>query len=741
MRTIAMSAQFARTAPTARNPKRRGFTLIEVLVVIALTTILLTLVFKPLIDTYNMTSRAGTQINTQVFARETMSEITRILNNAVFVYDNVQTPINIWLPTQEGFQFPQAINPNQGFVQARFGMVQYVLPARQLDQRPGGAPLDPTSGQPIYPPGTTPGQRGYALPLAPGRALGRIFIGLTRNNAVNDTHIVNANFPNDATQNGMPQRPYGNQYEDRLPGDQDNRYTLWKAEVLAYIPDPDIQRTPQPRYVPNLGLFHTYDPVTNDVTDNVNHPIRLNDPNFFYDNSLAGGTGELKWQVPGWRDLNGDGRVQIWENWRAAAVTLMPTNRVDMIALDRDENSNAIAYYDGAGNLTQNSDGRPQARLLATFTPDFVRNDLAAATAMNNAGNESPNPAPTLFKSQYTHWSTPFRVLVYRTSDQAPNGNPMIRNPLEVYIANGSGSIGRAAIASNVNPPDAPPPNTAADIGPWLDATGAFRNANTQFAFTVDPLRGQVNFAFPSSAVLRDPNNNPVPARFSPEEVNNSAFNTLPSGNEVEKRYIDLRFLPQTTWNGFPLNPGILSPLDPSRLWASSVRIVPGSERVVGPDQRPGPNYGYPVVYRRVSALAGTVGKNEYKINYEDVRNANAAEPQDPAVHMGFIEFNSIADAAGIYNIPNENPAGMVYRPNGIPNLRVNRVSGQNEFVLPIEVTFEFQMNRPNDVVKVDYMTRELMNIAIEARLYDARTNAPQSTALTSKVKVRNLQR
>jgi prepilin-type N-terminal cleavage/methylation domain-containing protein len=773
MRVIAMSASHARIAPKNRRTGRHGFTLIELMIVIALTAILLTLVFKPLIDSFNLTSRAATQIDTQVNARGVLREMTNLLSNAVFVYDNMQTPINLWFPTQGGATETGTPNPEQGIVRARFAMVEYVLPARQLDQRPGGTPLDPTTQQPIYGSGNTPGQRGYALPLAPGRALGRVFIGLIRNNSINDSHLPDLNYPEDTPQNGMPLVPYGNRFEDGALGSaRDNRYTIWKAEVLAYILNPEDANNPNARYVPNLKLFHTYRPGgdpnnPNDITNDRGHPLRLHDPNFFYDNSVAGDPSFNQgnpqyWAVPGWRDLNNDGRVQIWENWRAVSDSLMPLNRVDMVALERDEVSNAITFYDAQGNPTQADDGRPLARLLATFSPGFVENDLGAATALNNTGNESPNPAPTLFKSQYTHWATPFRVLVYRTSDQNPDASPLTRNPLEVYVSDGmTGKIAQGMLAPNAPPPD---PSVASDVGPGLDATGRFTNPNATFAFTVDPLRGTVNFAFPSSAILRDANNNPVPARFSPVEVNESYFNDYPNGERARKRHLDLRFLPQTTWNGNPLNAIALSPLAPTRPWYSSVRIVPGSERVIGPDQNPGPNYGYPVMYRRVSSMAGgEVGKNEYKINYENGLNADASDPLDPRVRLGFIEFNSVTDGSSsddeknynwheVFTVPNnevrnvEDPAGALnqgrkYRPNGIPNLRVNRQTGQNEYVDPIEVTFSFQMNRPKDVVKVDYMTREIMTVAVEARLYDARTNAPQSTSLTQKVRVRNLQR
>ena len=80
----------------------RGFTLIELLVVIALMAVLLTLIFKPLVDTFNLTSRAGTQIEAQAAARDTLREVTTTLSDAAYIYDNSSNPINIWVPTYSG---------------------------------------------------------------------------------------------------------------------------------------------------------------------------------------------------------------------------------------------------------------------------------------------------------------------------------------------------------------------------------------------------------------------------------------------------------------------------------------------------------------------------------------------------------------------------------------------------------------------------------------------------------------
>jgi len=74
---------------------RAGFTLIEMLVVIALTAILMTVIFVPLVNTYALTGKADTQIQSQASARSALYNLTDLLTNADFVYDNaVTTQVN-----------------------------------------------------------------------------------------------------------------------------------------------------------------------------------------------------------------------------------------------------------------------------------------------------------------------------------------------------------------------------------------------------------------------------------------------------------------------------------------------------------------------------------------------------------------------------------------------------------------------------------------------------------------------
>ncbi len=714
-----------------RSGFRPGFTLIEVLVVIALTSILLTVIFIPLVNSYALTSKADTQIQAQTTGRGGMSVLTNLLSNADFVYDNAVTTqtnssgqtitgseINLWLVDSAGNQYSKPTS---------FAMLEAVTPARQLEQSPYTydsvsktfvpVPIDPTTNEPIYDPSLPPGLSGYQLPLAPGRVLTRIFVGMTDNSVDNVT--------------GLPVTPYSNRFED-TQATLNNRYTLYRAEVTAYIQDPNVVNpVPSTPYVPNLGLFHTVNAsgvVTNSTTDS----LRLHDPNFFYDNSPAGGNAATSklWAVKGWVDLNHDGICEIWENWAAVSTSLFPKDRVDMVALDRASDTNQILYYDNTGQ--PNSTGKPNARTLAVFRPAAVQNDLAVPTSLDNSGNESPNAQSSTYMTQYAHWTRPYRVIVYRA---APGIDAVNQNPGEYYEALGSYSGDtRIFHVTGVTPGSTPPvlPGAFPDVGPKPDpASGAFTDLTSPFAFTVNADKGTVNFAFPSGATVNSgsgttPAYVPLPQRYDPVTINN-----VDSPNYA-RRYVDLRAALTA-----PLNPASAnSPLSTISPWYADVHIVPGSEFVYGPDQIPGPHYGNRIRFTRVSSFASTVGPNQYRINYE--QNSNLAGSTDPSLYLGYLEFQQGTDTnPGVA----DDPVNGVFKSYVLPTQKIDfSKPGFNTGSDPVEVSYFFTMVRPNDVVKVDYLTRDLMNVALEVRLYDSHSGQAQIISLSDKIKVRNLQ-
>src|SRR5438094_10617074 len=70
---------------------QRGFTLIELLVVMAITAILLGLIFGPMIQGFNLTNRARVQVLTQDSARAAMEIAQRDMSNAVYIFHQIPT--------------------------------------------------------------------------------------------------------------------------------------------------------------------------------------------------------------------------------------------------------------------------------------------------------------------------------------------------------------------------------------------------------------------------------------------------------------------------------------------------------------------------------------------------------------------------------------------------------------------------------------------------------------------------
>jgi hypothetical protein len=57
----------------------------------------------------------------------------------------------------------------------------------------------------------------------------------------------------------------------------------------------------------------------------------------------------------------------------------------------------------------------------------------------------------------------------------------------------------------------------------------------------------------------------------------------------------------------------------------------------------------------------------------------------------------------------------------------------------PVLVRYSWRTNRPTDVVRVTYATRELLSVAIGLLQFEGRTGQPQSVQLATRVPVRNM--
>jgi hypothetical protein len=183
------------------------------------------------------------------------------------------------------------------------------------------------------------------------------------------------------------------------------------------------------------------------------------------------------------------------------------------------------------------------------------------------------------------------------------------------------------------------------------------------------------------------------------------------------QRFIDLRVTPQDDTTPSPLNP------DPA-VGFTRCRIVAGSEEIIGPDQKAGPNFGAAIRYERTTH---DPGPNQYKINYVD-----QAEPDYALAFPG-------------HGVP---PA--VYTPTDFmsaviqPRYKVGYVQLNSDPNVPLpagsfHIFYRFQFTHPNDSFSVDYDSRQVMSILLTIRTYpQSNLPLPQNVTVSTSAEVRN---
>ncbi len=210
-----------------RLDNNRGFTLIEILVVLALTMMTMGLIFGPLVWSLRMTRSGEIMIRTQDDARHALAMVSRDLSDAMFVYDDTSTEdyVNFVVPNKSGALVPVPVYSTK---------VDLVLPRMRWfcpvdpNHTPGGITRT-DEADPTCPFVDDKGKRcGAALEMRPIQPLTqdtkvvRYFIGLRD-----------------------PMKPYANGYLTPLAeAGGDNTYVLYRAEFSsgdpALFPDTDL---------------------------------------------------------------------------------------------------------------------------------------------------------------------------------------------------------------------------------------------------------------------------------------------------------------------------------------------------------------------------------------------------------------------------------------------------------------------------------------------------------------------
>lgn len=731
-----------------KNVTKRGFTLIELITVIAITAILLTIIMVPVIQSFNLVRAAQGFANAQSKARELVAQIEGEIQNAAGVRDNtgIKGSIDIPVPGQAGPAGPEYL------VRLPYAKLD-ILKVAQGDaaSRVGTAYIDPDTGK-VDPTLKSPkGQPRF--PAVPGDTIVRYFVGLRD-----------------------PSRPYFNPYVpyenaagDRWMGStggRDNLFVLYRAEVRPYI---WVDEGSGPELVVNTAYFIDQD-RDGDVSSS---GILLDDPSFFV---WDDGTPTALYPTP--RSYDPANRNEMVQNWKDAATIVTELTRYDMVMPKYNPNSFQMQFIGDVPALVS----------LVRFQPTRVAQETASPKLAVGSGEETENAVnigADVFDTEYPNWSGA-DLMVWPSN--GPDGSGPLGNSAGRRVSVSVGTTGFLETQDNglggqslfynglaevfnvtryqqLRDAGAPYPFAQAlNLG---NLTGA---AAANFVPVVpNESLGQLQASFPIQEIgseLTDGNGQAIPyasripstqatepgvfsgpeatpnqAAYDPAQTGGLTWNSFSTPNERfavqwnlwdslwpggsapdrtgdlgPKRFIDLRQYPQYGASG-----STPSPLSTARGWVRA-QIVPGSVEIYAPDQRPGPNYGQLVRYTEVPNAAGvTVGPNQFKVNY----TYKANEPD----WVGTFGFGSANYAPGAYNAGDFLSATVQakYRPGYV---EFNSAYGEPIPQGNIYVSYRFQFTDSKTIVAVDYDSSELMEVVLSIRNYP-QTSVPNPQMIT----------
>ncbi len=731
---------------------RQGFTLIELLVVIAITAVLFFLLVRPLIESLRLTQRAQLQAAAQDSARKTLEIISRELASAVYVFDNASHPFTLpagTTPTANDTLFTNFLDldvpndpnaptsPGTTVVAHAFNAKLDFVPARRSAS---GGLIDPTTGDPISTTQSGAGSAtlnttGLQFPLAPGTTIIRYFIGLK------DPTI---SYRNSAERLGL--NTTGNTQN------VDNTYILYRVQFPLYKKDATTGA-----YSVNSDLLRV-----NAITGKP----ELDDPDFFRNVSAT----DIDWLSPGHVAYSGAGaepvnthnnRVAEWEKIARPVIT---APNIDLLVLPRYADGTPIYdanHVPSSGSTTDPVRAEavtPTVKTSINFTPATVTGDAAPSASsdygslgvpMNAADSGGLPYVPTVYTASSQSWGFPPHITL------APQGALTTTTPYYTTDANPV-SLPPTGVAtiSTADPGDLMEyyhTGTGDTTGtPVYDITKACVikttgvSGHTYVPLSVNPDTGTLSFDTPA---LPAPNNqaSTQSGGYLPynrywtayaDEINTGNLVSCPAPIGGATQYgfntpglLDLTNLPCSPNSNNPAEYDLAkygdtsgvntSPLPklgqaPTGLQCANAFIVPGSVRVYGPDQTPGPNLGNSILYTQASPSV-PLTYNQYRMDAlnslltfnVDGGNLLPTKAADGSDAMVKITFN--------------------YQANLAPADNTNQISGTNP-ASPL-------------LVKVDYQTRDLLDVNIGVRVYDPTNGQAFIVPVSNRVKVNNSNR
>lgn len=727
------------------NPLRRAFTLIELLIVIALTAVLLTLLIVPLISALRYTQQAQIVTAAQDAARITRERITRELGSAVFVFDGTSHPfqtantINPGDDAYTNFLDLQILDKNGNSVVARAynAKLDFVLP--KLND--SGAAIDPTTNEPIAYTQSSNGSAiignpSYIFPLAAGTNAIRYFVGLKN-----------------------PALPYNNTREGKANGGTDNTYVLYRAEYQPYTAVPATGNQPA-TVTPNTNLFATRN-------NSSGTPIpELDDPDFFRYVS----TSDVNWlndSHPNYTALEVTAHNARVDKWAQIAKPVIPGPNVDLILLPHNADNTlaydtsgvfvGVAHSGAAHDPVTGIPGKsyPIVNTSCTFRPATISGNATPGTTSdyNTQGAVSVDQSgytytPTVYTAASQSWSLPFHVGVFPGTYGQTGANAAATTALNMYYDTEQFAAVQATVIApstyTVSPPNPPLTINPGDIleyqhldtdtttqgtlvynvtqgYPVTQSGATYTLGGTSFVpMTINPDTGTLMFTAPSlpngpyDRLTRQWGYNALPAIpvLTPQQYLDAQNKGIVAADGTVDLTTPASAAPALTdsplqgYHMFTVGGAFTS------TGVANAHIVPGSVRVTGPDQTSGPNAGQAITYTEVNASVGTVSDNQFSIDYGT--GILHLLPGTPGVNVIYDYQANLSLTA-----PLASP---------LPSTQTLPINLASDPYLPMQV-------------KVDYQTRDLIDVNIGVRIFDITNNRAQVIPTETKIKIGNSNR
>lgn len=690
-----------------QGDNRRGFTLLEMLVVIGLTAIVMGLIFGPLFESLGFTHRTQTMVSAQDNARLALSQISKDLSDAIYVYDNTHDPINFPMePKNVGNSknvTPSAWISSKGVPpQAYYAKIDMVLPrmkgycssnshpsteSREYDRGEEAAPTCPKDGSRL--------ELRPVQPSTPDTHIVRYFIGLADPGAT----TYAATDPTGKAQT-LYVNPYAPFYNDSATANNrtvsSNMYVLYRVEFNPSDPTliPQNHKDGTPRSLSE----------------------KLNDPNFFYNTDSNGST-----YVDSQGNTVGEPYWHAWKKICRAIVTIGDTDLVK------------VTYADDANHT-------PIVTPTVTFAPTAVSNDPLVPTSQASDDPEHSAPAgasenapPVSYRATYGHWVLPYEVTLtqkngttYKTA--VSTASDSTSGDMCIYRSDGTQIFDIDRYLSSAA-------QSSYGAGTIYSGGDTALLSQPELAFTVDAAKGLVNCAFPHvnktvSTNLSSVLNGYSAASFSvaTSDINTFYANWKAVSPESAHRLWEIHdpadwAIPSTYSTGLSATATTISK---DQMLGNST-VVPGMERVIGPNCNPGQSFGKPVQYSRVPFwnLNTEPGLNQYKIdvNYGQMPRADGSTAGAGAGALYFMSNQTYSGGTDVHL-----PTATDYTGLGLTGT-----------IDQIYVLYYEQNNQVGDSLRANYVTKSLLTVTFGMQIYDSTDGKPQSLQLTNKIRLRNI--